>query len=246
MTLTILLIGIGKYIKLIDDLIDSFKVKPYGINVTFILFTDDIGLKLNNDKNYQITRIFQPNQGWPLNTLLRYRMFFENIDIITNNSPDKVVFMNANLRLMNDKFFDEVQKNKFLYVTHPGYSGIRTFLPRPFEVKTGNSSVPLYYKFFKKYIQGSLWGGTTGEFLNALNWLYQAVEYDISNNIYARVDDESYLNAFRLRFKNQSKILDSSYSWPEGWYRRRACNIFSVDKIKIFGIDYMRQLKKGR
>ena len=142
--------------------------------------------------------------------------------------------MNSNLRLISNKFYEEIEKLPFFFVRHPGYEGLRSFKPRNFEYrKFSRANISLKKIFSGDYVQGTLWGGKKDKFFSALDWLNKSTELDLNNGIIAKVHDESYLNAYLCNVCDDYKILDSSYTWPEGWATKNRINIMSIDKIHI-------------
>lgn len=238
----VLIIGIGKYLELIEGLVESFKYMPESISAEFILFTDDVDREFIIEKKFKIFRKFQPDYGWPMNTLLRYRMFSEVIEQISSMNISHVFFMNANLRLIDGELFNKINKSPLFFVRHPGYSGLKNLLPKNFETRKDSSACcNILNVIFSKYVQGTLWGGERDSFARMIYSLNYMCEADLSKGVIPKVHDESYLNAFRLKTTNY-QILDPSFSWPEGWKRERI-HILSVNKNRILGEDYMNNLK---
>jgi len=241
----ILLIGIGRYIELIDELIESNFGKINFNKVEFILFTDNIDIKLKSEEFFCVTKYYWADLGWPMNTLLRYRMFSSVIDYLHDKNFEIILFMNANLRMVSGNFYNVVNKLPFFFVRHPGYEGIRRYKLRNFEYRKASMAHIDYSKAFSgDYVQGTLWGGKKKNFILALRWLNESTEADLKNNMIAKVHDESYLNAYLHGVCRDFSILDSSYTWPEGWATNKKINIISINKNIVFGDNFINNLKK--
>jgi hypothetical protein len=244
MKFCVLLIGIGRYIELIDDLIASHYGKIESDSVQFILFTDDTSRKFHSESFFSVTKFHWDNQGWPMNTLLRYRMFNSIIKHLNKIEFDSILFMNANLRLISNNLYNAIESKPFFFVGHPGYEGIRKYKPRNYEYnKKSMANISINNFFSGKYVQGTLWGGRKEDFFIALKWLHESTEYDLSIKLIAKVHDESYLNAYLINVCKSYYILDSSFTWPEGWGTNKQINIMAIDKNKIFGEKFMLKLK---
>ena len=88
------LMGTGKYIELVDELIKSMEIYfcPNNkiIEVNYIIFTDKINYKpiLNNDKYRKFNIIQQNKLKWPNSTLLRFEIVLSQSDFLDYKSFD--------------------------------------------------------------------------------------------------------------------------------------------------------------
>lgn len=230
------LIGIGRYISLIDDLVASIiKYAPHSSDCYFTVFTDCPHFE--SSKN--IIRVKTPNYSWPGNTLYRYKLIKDNINL----DADLHFFCNANLIFQSDRFFKHNYLNKCVYVRHPGYVGLRRCIPRNFEYNSKFSCSMRPTQLFHSYVQGTLWGGHKSVFGNMCRILHEMVEFDSNRGLLARVHDESYLNWLFHKSRSESFLLGPEFCWPEEWQTNRSIQILSRDKRNHFGSEYLKKMK---
>jgi hypothetical protein len=65
------------------------------------------------------------------------------------------------------------------------------------------------------YYQGCLWGGKVSDVLEMIEELDSRVNKDLENDVIAVWHDESHINKFFIRNKNNVNTLGSEYAYPE-------------------------------
>lgn len=236
MKYTFYLLGIGRYVSLLDDLILSIETYcPRGIDFNCVVFTDCS----NYHKKEKVNVVNVQDYGWPGNTLYRYKLIKDNL----NHASDYHFFLNANLEFRTNKFFEYEFGNGAVFVQHPGYVGKRFFVPRNFEYRDNITCSVRRSWLFGTYVQGTLWGGHYSIFANMCELLSKMVDVDCDRGLMAKVHDESYLNWFYHKHKSNCVLLDASYTWPQEWKTKHKVNIASRDKRVILGADFLKALK---
>jgi hypothetical protein len=207
----------------------------------YFVFTDAKNI-YDEEHNGRIIKIFQENLGWPNNTLKRFSIFNSHKELF--NECDYLFFMNANLKVMKNIGEEEFLpiKENLLVTKHPGFynKDIKEFSYD----RNPKSKAYIPYGKGKYYIAGGLNGGKRDEFLKLVNELDNAVEQDLKDNIVALWHDESHLNKYIIN-RNDLKILDPSFLYPEGWGIPFECKIIIRDKNKYGGHLALRNQKYG-
>lgn len=201
---------------------------------TYYVWTDSKKESLRKDR---VVTIYQEKQGWPYDTLIRFKLFTEFKEILLKN--DYLFFLNANM-VIHSKVGEEIipkEENGFLMgVEHPGFIN-QEKEKFPYE---RNEKSQFYMKEDEgeKYFQGCFNGGAAKNFLDLSSTLDEMVDKDLDNNIMPRVHDESALNWY---FKNNPPlVLHPGYAYPEGWKIAFDKKIIQLDKSKRGGHKQLR------
>jgi hypothetical protein len=241
--ISILLIGIGRYSELIPGLINSFNGKISRNEIQFLVFTNQKKIITKKVDIGNVEYFYFKDSGWPLNTLLRFEMF----NSVRNKleASEKVYFMNANLRVIDDDFIDKLKNANFLFLKHPGFSGLRFWLSKPYDKNPLSSCfVDFFRRIFSDYIQGCFYGGDSRLFIKINETLLINFYNDWSAGYVSRVHDESYLNHYRIYLMDDKyEILSSLYAFPEGWFSLFKPKCISIDKSKFFGEGWFSNFK---
>lgn len=121
-----LIMGTGKYIKLVDQLIESmekyFCVKEKNANflVNYLIFTDNSSFVPPIDSKNKLrgyTILYQTKLGWPLDTLLRFNIILSNN--IKYASFDYLYWIDADMRFVD--FVCEDLLGDLVGTQHPHY-----------------------------------------------------------------------------------------------------------------------------
>jgi hypothetical protein len=228
----VLYICIGKYSIFWEDFYTSLKknliMNEEQYSLHFFVFTDDQNIKINND----ITLVPSIDEGWPLNTLHRYKKFFENAQLF--KFYNILFFFNANLMFPVQLNIEEILpngSNNFVAAMHPSYfnSNNDKF---PYERRT-NSKAYIPHSNGTYYFQGALMGGEKKNFLSMCKILNKNIECDKRNGIIAKYHDESHWNRFLID-RNDVLILDPGYIYPEGWNIPFEKRLISRNKSNFF------------
>lgn len=233
MNIGILLICTGKYTVFFNTVYDSceeFFLK--GHKKTYYVFTDGEIKKGDN-----IIKIHQENLGWPHNTLRRFQMFNRVESELKNE--DYLFFFNANMKFVdfvNEEVIPKKENNFLMGVNHPGYFNSD---PSRFTYER-NPNSKFYIEFGKGnyYYQGCFNGGSSNEFLKMSKTLDDMINIDLSNGIMPIWHDESALNWYYL--DKNPLIVDSGYSYPEGWQLPFEKKIVQIDKNNFGGYNFLR------
>jgi hypothetical protein len=233
MRVGILYIATGPYKRFFDRLYESVSQHFLpGHEKTIFVFTDEI----DQFSRLPGVQAFQVDYNrFPLDTLLRFRFFCRYQKEI--EWADRLIFMNANLvverSILAEEFFAQEDKYSLWVVTHPGYFDKRP-KDMPFE---SNPKSTAYVKPAKgaRYVQGCLFAGDTGDFLDMSARLDANIMMDLRGNRIAAWHDESHLNRF---FQDHPYYaLDPGFAYPEGWNLPFEKKIVQLDKAKFFNKD---------
>ncbi len=196
----------------------------------YIVFTDSKSI----EERHNILVMNQDDMGWPLNTLLRYRMFLRAGNML--DRCEHIVFFNSNAvfqsAVTTGEFFGD---NKDLVAClHPAFFSEP---PEAFTYERRTSSMA-YVHTPHRYFCGGLMGGRPKPFLDACERMAACIDVDLGNGIMAVWHDESHWNAYiNNSFESlhpRLHILDPSYMYPEGWDLPYSQIILLRDKSQYF------------
>lgn len=237
----ILYICTGKYDIFFEPFYKSFKAKFLpDTNKTFYVFTDSEKLKAKYKYHTDIVFTEIEKKGWPYDTLLRNRYFFEHFGKFEGN--DYLFFCNANL-FCNDKvFLNDLGlhlSEKLCGVLHPYFFNKEAY---KFPVEKQNEGNAYFnsadLERVKYYFQGCFYGGSYNNFKKLVQTICKWTEEDLSKEIIPIWHDESYLNKYF--FNNPPYPLHSGYSYPTDMKLSFPPKIMNVDKAKFGGLDFLR------
>lgn len=188
--------------------------------VKFFVFTDDpkAAMEITSElKNVEVYAIQIPPYGWPEATLLRYRIFYENLDkvdaeILVHLDADMIVNVHPWRRIL-----EGLDKHDVCLVRHPGFwrfnslKRLAIYSRNPSLIITdakqrilvgglgswednveSDAFVPRSLR--KMYFCGGVWFGRRESILRLLMKLSNATENDLKKGIIAAWHDESHLN----------------------------------------------------
>ena len=236
----ILYICTGEYIVFWKDFYKSFEKNFLNdCEVHYFVFTDTKTL-YGEESNNRIHRIVQKNLGWPDNTLFRYHMFLEHRDAY--KEMEYLFFINGTAvceqEVKSAVFLPE--KEKLLFVQHPGYYNVPNYL-FPYE-RRKKSTAYVPYSDGKYYVCGGVNGGKKDEFLNVCKILKDHTDEDYCKEIIALWHDESQINRFVVDCRN-FKLLSPEYCYPEGEKIPFCPIIVMRDKSKMIDVDRIKKKK---
>jgi hypothetical protein len=202
---------------------------------TYYVFTDDSNIK----ESHNVKIINQPFLGWPYDTMKRFHMFNSIKNKLLNE--DYLFFFNANMRFfdyVNEEIIPKKENDFLVGVNHPGfYASPKEHFPYERRI---NSLFYIPLTDGKYYYQGCFNGGKSDNFLEASKTLSIMIDKDFENDIIPIYHDESALNWY---FKDKNPLLMSpSYAYPESWSLPLKRIIVQIDKAKVGGYDYLRQI----
>lgn len=204
-----------------------------GHEKSYFVFTDG---EIAHTEESRVHRIEQKDMGWPDNTLKRFHLF-ESIGAELERC-DHLFFFNANMLLVSD-IGDEIlpSEEEGLVVTrHPGFYD-RAAKDLPYE-RDPRSRACIVEGDGAVYVQGAFNGGRSGDFLEMIRCLRQAVDDDAMRGIVAQWHDESHLNRYIVG--RSYKLLDPGYCYPEGATLPFTPRIRMLNKYRYGGHDYLR------
>lgn len=238
----IVYIAIGRYACFFDEFYTSAEKYLFpNIKKHYFVFTDSID-KIESKEN--ITCVYQEDKGWPDNTLLRFHIFLDTIDMWKTN--DYMLFFNGNTKFLRFIEFDEIFPTK----TENTITALKWHVydnrcpdDYPYERRPESQAyIPLGQGL--NYFQGGLFGAKTPYFIDLLKSCRKAIEIDSSKGLIARNHDESHLNRYLLDKK--VSILTDEYGRPEEWDNPLRPKIIFQNKNKVLGTKYVNRLKNRR
>jgi len=212
----LLIVATGRYIEFVEPLVKSAQ-KHFLTNhdVTYFVFTDKEPPQLHN-----IVKIEQHRLGWPYDTMMRYKMYYNAKDQL--GQMDYLFACDADM-LFVDTVGDEIL-GKRVATLHPGFIGKRgTYETCPIS----KAYIPSNDGRF--YFAGGFNGGKTQQFLKLCKTVTDNIHIDLKKEIIAVWHDESHINRYYID-NPPTTILTPSSCYPESWdlpYRKR---LLALDK----------------
>lgn len=190
----------------------------------YFVFTDSD----NIPKAKNITLIYKRYQGFPLDSLMRFDLFFSIFSKLREFYY--TFFFNSNMLLKSSIGLEILPDEQHSYLTavkHPSYIHRRDRF-YPFERRPWSQAfIPWSFKKFNYYM-GSFNGGRTQEYMDLITTCREKVFKDLSNNIIAIFHDESHLN----KYLSERKILELNhfYAYPENFPSKIGVKILMLEK----------------
>lgn len=212
----LLIVATGKYICFANPLIESAK-KHFCKNhhVTYFVFTDQ-----EYAPPEDTVRIEQRRLGWPYDTMMRYKVYFDNWEELSQQ--DYLYACDADMLFVND-VGDEILGTR-VATLHPGFVGKRG------SYETDSRSTAYIDKWEgSHYFAGGFYGAERESFYHILKTNITHIEEDLKHGIIAVWHDESHWNRYCIDFP-PTLILTPSYCYPESWklpYKKR---LLALDK----------------
>lgn len=239
MKIAILYICTGKYNIFWKDFYNSCKnfFLP-DIEKHFFVFSDDAQIS-----GQDVSLIKRECLGFPLDSLYRFKMFYEINDQLRDF--DYIYFFNSNMLFISavglEFLPNGMNDNGLIGVLHPGHVNQKPVY-FPYE---RNRRSQAYIKNNHKYsdyyyYMGGVNGGQSDSYIRLIEICMNRIDIDYSQNIIAKYHDESHLNKYF--FENPPKILPPSYGYPEGSHLNYKPIIVIRDKVKI-DITFQKQSK---
>lgn len=196
----------------------------------YFVFTDSE--KIKNTKN--ITVYPEKCKGFPLDSMLRFEMFYKIYDDVLDF--DYTFFLNANM-LFVDIVSREILPHKeykgLICVLHPIAYKYRKFPAMYTYERNKNSKAYIPREKGKKYsyFMGGFNGGSTAEYFKMVANLKDNIKHDLSNGIVAVFHDESHLNKYCHNINVHE--LSPAYGFPENGNLPFVPKVIIRDKTKI-------------
>lgn len=188
-----------------------------------------------------VKTIFKKHEGFPLDSLIRFRMFLSIQSEL--EQYDFVFFFNANMVFTN-RVDDEIfppKGNDLVGVLHPGYYRASSIW-FPYERRSASKAYISRNRHKMRYFMGSLIGGSSTAFIDLCITCADWITSDLSNGIIAVFHDESHLNKY---FATRAvHALNPGYAFPEGSRIPFERKIILLDKVKHGGLFFSKQTGK--
>lgn len=193
----------------------------------YFVFTDDMNLSLQKN----VTLIEKKCEGFPLDSLMRFKMFLSIREELIKY--DYIYFFNSNM-LFVQPVGQEILPDKegeIVFVLNGGYYN-KTPLRYPYERnKLSKAFIPFKFNRKYKYVIGGLNGGKTKDYLLFCEVCYSNIMNDYQNGIMAIYHDESHIN--RYLYDYGGKLMSSSYAFAEDVKTTYKPIIIIRNKVKI-------------
>jgi hypothetical protein len=150
-------------------------------------------------------------QGWPFDSQDRFKWIHKHAS--ENPNYDYILWMDADQRFERPICYDLL--GELVAVAHPHYfdGDIDDY---PYETRPESKAFVPENSRVQNYFSAHVFGGTRNKVVTAMNVMNDWMEEDLSRGIEARVEDESYLNAY-LYFNIPTVVLSRIFVWPEGY-----------------------------
>lgn len=206
MKICILNIATNKYIRFVDQLLNSVKqnfLTEHDVSV--LVFTNHESEKFSHE--VKLSQIY--HEPWPIPTLKRYHYFLQEREYISQF--DYCFYMDVDMRIVS-KVGDEILGD-LVATQHPGFFHKK---PEEFEYERRPESTAYIPKGEgQMYYAGGFNGGKPEHFLKMAESIVKNVDKDFENNIIATCDDESHMNRYLVN-NPPTLSLTPSYCYPEG------------------------------
>lgn len=213
----LLIVATGRYDTFVAPLITSAR-KHFctDCNVTYFVFTDGV-IPVADD----IVRIDQKRLGWPYDTLMRCKIYYEAREFFKDQ--DYLFACDADM-LFVDTVGKEILSDR-VATQHPGFVGRRG----TYEDRNRNSAAYVKSTEGQYYFAGGFHGGLRDEFIKLTKAMVEGIEKDLENDFIAVWHDESHLNRYFID-NAPTVILTPSYCYPERWQLPYTKRLLALDK----------------
>ncbi len=154
---------------------------------------------------------------------------------------DYLFFFNANLLVLEkitQEEFLPINNENLVAVLHPGFYDKNR---EKFTYENNKKSTAyIAPQEGTHYFAGGLNGGKTTIFIDAMKKMKDNTDIDVRNNIIAKWHDESHWNKYIVG-RNDLKILQPEYLYPEGWDLPFKQKILIRDKNNYGGHNMLRK-----
>jgi histo-blood group ABO system transferase len=146
------------------------------------------------------------NYNWPRATLMRYHMFWEHRDVLSNYHH--LFYMDIDMLAKSPITSEEICGDGITAVLHPG------FVYNPIKAYCRDRGSTAFVEGNKEYYQGCFQGGSVDDYLAMCNRIRENVNIDDSNNVIPEWFDEAHLNRY-LYDRPPAITLPSTFAYPE-------------------------------
>jgi len=215
MKIGILYICTGPYIEFFDEFYYSSEKNFFpDCEKYYFVFTDGDNPLFHNNK--KVTVIPQQQLEWPYAVLYKFHYFLQAQHLLKD--MDYLVMTNANMVFVDKIEKEEIlpgKKDNFIFGTIAPWlykNGYFKLIDENFE---NNPYSAAYIEKEKRslYYAAGFCGGRKQEFLKMCFQIRNWTEQDLSKNIFAKWEDQAYLNKYFSVY--EPKKLIPSYCYPE-------------------------------
>jgi hypothetical protein len=206
-------VGLGSgYFRLAVDLLESASsnfCRNHFVRVDYFVFSDQ-PVPSNFSSNFHI--IPTVKRGWPFDSQDRFKWM--HVHASANPTYDYIMWMDADQRFERPVCFDMM--GELVAVAHPHYFD-GAAAKYPYESRPESKAfIPFENGGVQNYFSAHFFGGVYHKMVTALRVMNEWMEDDLARSIQAKVDDESYLNAY-FYHNFPTVVLSRIFVWPEGY-----------------------------
>jgi histo-blood group ABO system transferase len=165
-------------------------------------------------------RIEQQRLGWPYDTMLRFQMYFDNWQMISDQ--DYLYACDADMLFVGD-VGDEILGER-VATLHPAF-----FCKRGTYETNPRSQACVRRNEGEHYFAGGFYGGKREAFLHILETNISNINKDLERGMIAVWHDESHWNRYCIDFP-PTVILSPSYCYPQSWHLPFEKKLLALDK----------------
>jgi len=214
MKLAVIFIGTSEYVNFLPSWYESCEQNLCtDTKKHYFVFTDG----LISDPPENITILKQEHLSWPYITLYRFNFISKIKEKL--NHYDWILFIDADMKVVSKVYENEIFTDKdFIGVHHPcHYLKLQPHdkFPGAFETNQASLSSITTEDDISTYWQGCLWGGKVPKVFEMIEELDHNIMEDERNNITAIWHDESHMNKFFIKNKDNVHTLSPSFAYPE-------------------------------
>jgi histo-blood group ABO system transferase len=214
----LLIIATNKYTSFLEQLIKSAdEFFLMGTDVTYFVFTNQ---EINISSNRNIVKTNVEHKEWPWMTLGRYKIFSDNREKLSD--MDYLFYCDVDMKFV-DHVGQEILSDR-VATQHPGFLG-RRGTPETNPISTAC----VYPQESMQYFAGGFNGGLKDEYLKMSKTISENIDKDLQKNYIAIWHDESHMNRYMID-NPPTKILDTSYCYPESWNIPYDKKLLALDK----------------
>lgn len=207
----------------------------------YFLFTDNKELlSLSHERVHPYEQELEP---WPFPTLKRFEYFLRAKNELLQ--CDYLYFMNANLLIqkkVREWEFLPRKNEKLVVALHPGFYN-KSNDEFPYD-RNPECSACIPFGSGERYVMGALNGGRAKDFVLLMEALSASINADLQKNVIALWHDESALNRYIFDYTEKYRVLSPSYLYPEGWKLPFRNKMMLLDKSKLGGHDFLRNIEE--
>jgi hypothetical protein len=231
----ILVVFTGRYIDFFPDFYNTMELnflpnKPK----TYFCFTDTTKkIEYNN-----VVIIHKKYEGFPKDTLYRYKMFANASEQIFEKNVDVLYYLDVDMKIVGhvgEEILPKLEK-PLVCVQHPGYFRKNQFSFPYDKNKKCNAYVQLIKKVNPGYMAGGVQGGLTSFYIKTARIINKMIDEDVQAGILAIWHDESHWNKFVYTYSEMFTVMNPTYCFPETVNGKQYKNIIGLPR-KIIALD---------